>query len=179
MSKKFSVICALAAVLAVMSARVAKADGMDTFTYVSDGNTFVWQLPSSPTPDSVDPFGNYFTISAMYSENDATPVLGTFDFFILSEFGGLDLYQGGYPPPFYFINSGFGPQVFTGSINAPTFVPGPYSFTDFAISDDGVPGTLTIAGVPEPSTIGLLAIGLVVLALGFSFGRANAARIQS
>src|SRR5277367_5159201 len=114
----------------------------------------------------------------MYSENDATPVLGTFDFYLLSEFGGLDLYQGGYPPPFYFINSGFGPQVFTASVNAPTFVPGPYSFTDFATSDDGVPGMLTIAGVPEPSTIGLLAIGLVVLALGFSFKRAGASQIQ-
>jgi hypothetical protein len=148
------------------------------FTYVSDGNTFVWQLPSSPTPDSVDPYGNYFTVSAMYSENDATPVPGIFDFYIPSEFGGLDLYQGAFPPPLYLINAAFGPAVFMGSINAPTFVPGPYSFTDYATSDDGIPGMLTIAGVPEPSTIGLLAIGLMVLALGFSFKRAGASRIH-
>jgi len=37
---------------------------------------------------------------------------------------------------------------------------------------------LTIAGVPEPSTIGLLTIGLVVLALGFSFKRVGASEIQ-
>jgi len=123
MIKRLSFICALAVILAAMSARTAKADGMDTYTYVSDGNTFVWQLPSSPTPDSVDPYGDYFTISALYSENDAVPVLGTFDFYTLSEFGGLDLYQGAYPPPSYLINAGFGRSVFMGSINAPTFVP--------------------------------------------------------
>jgi PEP-CTERM motif len=182
MIKRFSGICALAVALAVVLAPVAKADGSDSFTYTSDGNTFVWQLPSSPTPSSFDdgppPFPpmSFTLASVSFSENGAAPVDGTFDFYTSADGGGFDLFVGDNP----FLVDAFGPPVFTGPLAKPTFTLGTFSFTDFATNGDGAPGTLTISGaVPEPSTIGLLAFGFLGIALGFSFKKVGVIRTQS
>jgi len=61
----------LIAVLGLVSASRAQADGVDTFTYTFDGNTFVWQLPSSPTIGAGDFVlgGNFAILDVPYSEN--------------------------------------------------------------------------------------------------------------
>ena len=78
----------LSAALAVMflgliSAVQVRADSTDNFVYQFGGNTFTWELPSSPviTPDNVYP-GNSFTfLDVSVSENGEPATVGTMDFF--------------------------------------------------------------------------------------------------
>jgi hypothetical protein len=63
--------CLVLAVFALFSATQAQADSIDSFTYTAGGNTFEWQLPSSPTilASNVIP-GFSFTIpDVAFSEN--------------------------------------------------------------------------------------------------------------
>jgi hypothetical protein len=61
----------LIAVLGLVSASRAQADGVDSFTYTFDGNTFIWQLPSSPTIGAGNFVlnGSFAVLDVPYSEN--------------------------------------------------------------------------------------------------------------
>ncbi|HEY2119235.1 MAG TPA: PEP-CTERM sorting domain-containing protein [Candidatus Acidoferrum sp.] len=176
MMKKLIGLCALAIVFSAASAPVAKADGVDSFTYQSNGNTFVWRLPASPFPgnSNVSPGLSFTLNNVSVSENGAAPVLATFDFFTLLDGGGFDLTLGKAMP----INA-FGLAVFNGSLNSPTFLTGKFLLLDFGTGDDGSLGKLAVTHVPEPSSVGLLAIGFLLVACVFTFKRANGLQIQS
>jgi hypothetical protein len=175
MSKKLIGIFAVAILFAVVSAPVAKADGVDTIMYQTGGNTFVWQLPCSPTPAGADGYPGYgFTLHNIpVSVNGAAPVLGSFDFFSALCAGGFDLTFGSNVPA-----DAYGPLLYMGWGGAPTFLTGTFNLADYGMSDSNVSGRLVIAGVPEPSSIGLLLIGFLIQAIGFR-SRAPAARMQS
>lgn len=150
----------------LISATQGRADSMDSFVYQFGGNTFTWQLLSSPpvAPENAFPGFQFFLTGVSVSENGGAGVLGTMDFYSASNGagGGLDFFDGAGD---YFFNV-FGPQLYSGSESAPTFLTG--IFTN--LMDDGntggpLPGTGTLkiagtAAVPEPPSLLLLVLGL-------------------
>jgi len=166
MIRKIIGIFSLVVLWAAGSASIAKADTLDTFTYQSGGNTFLWHLSESPVPDSGDVFlGNSFTFNKiLVSENGGTGTLATIGFFSASSAGGFDLAMGD-----LYITTG-GAQLYSGSEYTPTFLTGTFQLSDYSAvlfddAADGANGTLVIskAAVPEPSTFGLLLIGSLAL----------------
>jgi hypothetical protein len=165
----------LLALLAAIAVSPALADSTDQFHYTANGNTFTWQLPSSPTiePGDAVPGMSFLIPGVTFTKNGATAV-GSLDFF-----NGSPLVGGGFnrATSSAILIDAFGPQVYKGSETAPTFVPGTYAFTDFASPTAATPikaiaidssGTLVISpvGVAEPSIAILLAAGSFALALG-------------
>jgi hypothetical protein len=178
MITKFIGVWTLAVLCGVGLAPAARADGVDTFTYQSNGNTFVWQLPSSPTPGGGDISPGYsFTLyNISVSENNAAPVSGTFDFYTLLSSGGFDLEIGND----FAIDAVGPPAVFTELVSAPTFLTGKFQFTDYGTGASGSPGKLTItSNVPEPSIVGLLAMGILLLALVWQAKEQTAFRFKA
>src|ERR1700745_805630 len=85
----------LIAVMGLVSASRARADGVDTFTYTFDGNTFIWQLSSSPTIGAGDfvPGGMFAILDVPYSENGVDQPPSEFDFFSssMAQGGGFQI----------------------------------------------------------------------------------------
>ncbi len=171
------------ALVGLFSASRAKADNI-TFT-----------LPDSPTVTTA--FANSFTVTGVpFTDNGKSETGGFLEFFGTSAGGGFSIGNlslgelvnvGGGCPLFPATTPSC--QVFSGSTNDPTFDPGTYSFTGL-----GGTGTLTItsgaggndlfswttgtpttpgtpgtppSGVPEPSSLALLASGGLGLFLKF------------
>ena len=159
----------LIAVLGLVSASRAQADGVDTFTYTFNGNTFVWQLPSSPTIGAGDFVlgGNFAILDVPYSENGVAQTPSEFDFFSSSsaEGGGFEIITPSLTSP----ANTFGAQLYSGMENAPTFVPATYDLNNG--STTGPLGTLVIStssvSIPEPSSLILMGGGLLFL-VGFA-----------
>ncbi len=160
--KKCLAICGLAILLVLLLAPKSKADGIETFTYQSNGNTYIWQLPVSPTPVDSDAYPGWgFTLENIpVSVAGGLPTMGSFDFFSSACSGGFDLTFAGTNVPV----DAYGPMLYTDPENAPVFLSGVFNFTDYGANNNGVPGTLVVA-TPEPSSIGSLVIGLVILAV--------------
>jgi hypothetical protein len=163
MIRKLLGICTLAALSVLGSSAIAKADSMEPFTYQSNGNTFVWELPVSPTPDpgNVYPSEGFLLNNVMVSENGAAPVLGSFGFYNVLCSGGFDLIEGDN----LLIATGFTP-IYSGPESNPTFKSGTYHLTDYAANTAGISGTLVV-GTPEPSALTLLIFGFLALLLAY------------
>src|SRR5256886_2161814 len=113
--------CLVLAVFTLILATQAKADSIDNFTYQAGGNTFTWQLPSSPTisADNLLPGINFGFTDIAYSENDIPQDPAALSFFSLNLGGGLRL--GDFIQNIFSISaSDF--QVYGGSEDAPTFL---------------------------------------------------------
>ena len=168
--------CLVLAVFTLILATQAKADSIDDFTYQAGGNTYTWQLPSSPTisADSFLPDVAFGITGVVFFENDIPQDPGAFSFRSLNLGGGLslgDLIQGTFP----IIASDF--QIYGGSEDAPTFLTGTFGLTDYASDANGLPATLTITAVPEPSSLMLLATGMLAL-LGLALKKTVVSRLN-
>ena len=167
MTRKIFGSCGLALVLALFAASMTKADSVDNFTYTSNGNTFVWQLPASPVPDSGDVYPGmaFFLNNVSVSENGGAGVLTSLGFYSAASAGGFDMTIGN-----TYVTTGWVP-LYSGPESAPTFLQGTFHLTDYgwqlnssqantlSDSDPGVPGTLSIVAMPEPSSLVLLIAG--------------------
>jgi hypothetical protein len=145
-------------------------DGSTSYVYEFNGNTFTWELPTSPviTPDNASP-GNYFTLTDLSFSENGVAMVGTMDFYNTSMLGGFDLLIGN-----TYLCDADGPQLYTGPEGAPTFLSGNFSLFDFGNGDPANFGTtsLNVTTVPEPSTLSLLAVGLA-MGLALTFLRKN------
>jgi hypothetical protein len=164
--RRFIIGGLLIAVMGLVSASRAQADGVDTFMYTFDGNTFVWQLPSSPPIEAGNVFPTFFAIlDVKYSENGVDQTPSEFDFFNASGFGGFQIITPSLTSP----ADTFGAPLYSGMEDAPTFIPGTYQLNND--SPTGPIGTLVIStssvSLPEPSSLILLGSGLLSL-LGFA-----------
>jgi hypothetical protein len=159
----------------LLAARQARADTIN-YVYLVGSDTFKWALPTMPSAVSTCGSGMCsFQIAGLPFTQNGAMMTGTFDFFDGPSGGGFDLFLGSSPsgtPPFLADNSG--PVLFSGPTTGPTMLafPSGVSLTEFSDSlNPDATGTLTAtlvsSAVPEPSTILLSAIGLVIgLALG-------------
>ena len=81
---------------ALISATQGRADSMDSFIYQFGGNTFTWQLLSSPpvAPGNAFPGAQFILTDVSVSENGGAGVLGTMDFYSASNDvgGGMDFF---------------------------------------------------------------------------------------
>jgi hypothetical protein len=159
--------CLVLAVFTLFSATQAQADTIDNFTYQAGGNTFAWQLPSSPTIMDGNSFpGLAFHIPTVaYSENGIPQDPADVIFLGLPVGGGFflgDIIQGTAPI------LAFGSQIYSGPEGAPAFLTGTFSLLDFG---NAAVGVLTITSVPEPSSLILLGTGMLAL-LGFALKKA-------
>ncbi len=146
----------LACVALAMGAAAAQAD---TYNFVLTGNYGAsWQLSSSPSPDAAG--SSYFGFDQISGNVPDAGAQGAFVYFYTtSRGGGLTLGGSG-------ADSGLniplaGPQLFTGSTSAPTFILGTFTLTK-SINEGGT-YTLSVtnlSAVPEPATMALLLGGL-------------------
>ena len=166
--RRFILSGLLTAVLGLISASRAQADGVDTFKYTFDGNTFIWYLASSP-PIGEGDFeldGSFAILDVPYSENGVDQTPSEFDFFSFpKEGGGFEIITSSLTSP----ANTFGAQLYSGMENAPTFVPGTYKLNNGGPA--GLLGKLIIStssvSTPEPSSLILMGSGLLSL-LGFA-----------
>ena len=142
----------------LLAATGAWADSTN-FMYTASGNTFTWQLPTSPAPTAGNfQNGYFFELDNISFKENGVPMVGSFDFYnAIGDGGGFDLIVGGST----LLIDAYGlQQVYTGWESAPTFQNGSYSFLD--LSGSPAYGKLKVSStVPEPSALSLLAIGLV------------------
>ena len=156
-------LCVLAfSALGVVSTTPALAS-TDYFT-LTDSTipaVYTFSLPSSPSPWTTYPtFGVTIFNNLSYTVNGTPETGGYVGFYDTSGGGGLAIQDSS----LNILDATYGAQVFTGTLNAPTFVPGDYTQYDVT----GAPvGTLVIsadpAPTPEPSSIALLGTGALGL----------------
>jgi len=161
MARRVLVAVFLLGILALANASRVQADGvqMDSFTYTYGGDTYTWELPASPTPDTVEPDVYFIDDNVPVSVDDGASAPESLYFFTTDGLGGFAI-----PDLSVFT---YGAQVFSlgsSGLSDPTFTPGTYTLDNDYVG--GPTGTLVIAAVPEPGTLLLLGVGMLGLAAG-------------
>jgi hypothetical protein len=133
------------------------------FTLTGGGDTFTFDLPQNPTPDDflLGDHSDFWNVAGTF--NGTPTVYDEVDFFNTSS-NALDLILDS-------DGSFFGDQLYTGSESSPTFKMG-----SFDIGTGEQDYTLRIAAAPEPSTWGLMLLGLA--GLGFTGYRKSRTRVS-
>jgi hypothetical protein len=151
--------------LATPASVAAKADTLD-FSITGHGTDITFSLPSSPTPSSVSFINGDFAIDNVVLDVNGVDQTDNLLFYLGGIFGG-----GAQTSPSSLFDL-FGAQLFTGSLNDPTFKTGDFTLTTEAgfegfcnqssynldITDQGPPSV-----APEPSSVLLLATGVLAL----------------
>jgi hypothetical protein len=140
-----------------MAATAAWADTIQV-TLTNSGHAIGLNVPSNPTPDYVGPY--FFTLNDVPFTLDGTPELARIvNFFDESGGGGIGICDYTNCP----LVDLFGPQLFSGPLNGPSLIPGSYVLTN--AGDSFLPGDFeTVATVPEPASLVLLAAGALGVA---------------
>lgn len=156
-TKVLSLAVLLAATLTV------KADTLD-FTLTGGGNTFTFSLPSNPAPDSSSS-GVSFTLNNIMVTEGLISFTTNLTFSNLSQGGGLDFMIPAAPPLPGLGLDLIGPQIYSGLEASPIFGPTttPLGLETPKGGDEYTLG-ITDPSVPEPTSIGLLATGMLALA---------------
>jgi hypothetical protein len=167
-------------VLLMFSAPQLRADGggTDNFTFNEQLNptedlTVTWSLPASPCPQSPVPtvgFGTFDTPTSVFINGS---YLGTAPdlFLFFSNGAGGGFFDG----TLSFGLTGTN-QIYSGSENDPTFVPGTYTGYDpFNYDANGNPNSATLCvATPEPSSLILLLFGILTV-----FGTLTLKKVQA
>jgi hypothetical protein len=156
--------------------QAAHADTMDDFVLIGGGNTITFSLPASPpgnmmtcppnSPSCLPGSQTFFSVSTLVTSNN-TQTTETIDFPTMRFEGGLQILFPGDPLAL------LGNQLYTPDAANPTFrTDGPFFLSQIVQGNPPfVSYTLTITpeatSTPEPSTIALVATGLVSL-VGFA-----------
>ena len=139
---------------------LAVASRADTLTYdfVTTNTSYgiiSTSLPASPTPVSFTPTSFELAAVPIVVGGDTLPIV--VDFYTTAVGGGA---SGLYDGDLYRYD---GPQLFSGSTSSPTFLTGTFSFDDFLLTITSEGPTPSGTGViPEPSTLVLFGVGLLV-----------------
>jgi hypothetical protein len=156
----------LGGLLVTLFVLFAPAASADSFSLTDGTNLITFSLPASPTPSFFEPGGSFEQDGISVVVNGVTNTENLF-FFSAPSSGGLAISDG----TTTLVNQQGG-VVYTGTEDAPTFVPGTYPLTNLLLPDNSSAVltndfVLTISGsatVPEPSTA--LLLGFSLLALG-------------
>ena len=151
----------LAAAASLLVSVNAHAAAIDTFTVTptSGGTAITFQLPASPTAITVDPDGVDFQVYSVSTSVGLSNIL----LFGASDFGGLEIETTADVP----LVNAYGPQMYTGTAAAPTFLLGTFTLTDptsgAAVDSVTVAPLASAVVTPEPSSFVLLGTGALGL----------------
>ena len=134
----------------------------DVFTLTSGNNTISFSAPASPTPSTTDTV-NQFSLYNLTFDVNGVSSMGDVYFYTSNVAGGLELVDGSYSLS---LLSQIGPQLFTGSVEAPTFRLGEFSLTKFDESsvfnqDFSISISPDTTVTPEPASLLLVGSGLL------------------
>jgi hypothetical protein len=138
-----------------LSATQAQAATL-VFTLTGSYNA-TWQLDSSPVISSFVPGSSFNVNSVPGTYGGVAQTASVLQFYTPAGLGGFSI---GLSSGTAFVSSG--PQLFSGTLSAPTFLTGTFALTQFTQLLPGS-GTLTIAplatAVPEPATWAMMFAG--------------------
>lgn len=150
----------------------ALAVPLDVFTLTGNGLNLSFTAPATPQPESSDPTLGFFLDNLKVTANGQSYTASPADFFVSDVGGGFAL-QDGDDLIQYFSFSG--PQLFTGSVTAPTFLQSTFNLQAVFCpgEDPDGPQTCTalptysltvapqMAATPEPGSLLLMGTGLL------------------
>jgi hypothetical protein len=147
----------LVGVALLLSSAAVNAASLVKFSYTGDAD-IQFILPKSPIPTlPLDNFGfRIDDVAVSFNGSDQV-------YFVWIQTPEA-AFSGGFRLTTAFANHfmGTGEQLFTGTVSAPTFMPGTYQLTRFIDTLPGT-GTLIISDVPEPDSWALMIAGFGLL----------------